>query len=315
MSGATNLTMGPRGYNVRENHSPIDEHASFVRPVPVAEIAPAFSKSWRQGLRLEAVANLAHELRTPIQVLLGYVDILRDDYAGEFSKEPRTLLDRMNANVHDLAQTIDNLMHFVLAEVNAEAMTDEDVTPGSLIAEITPVLEAANQHKNLKLEFDFAAAPDLFCIPRRPLKSILLNLAVNAIKFTDTGSVTVALRPLRDGILGNAIEVEVSDTGPGLAPAMLDHAIEPFAQLSNSSARRYRGLGLGLAVVQRSVKALGGKLELRPKEAAGANFVVTIPVRLYENSAQTARSTTNRRKPSIIPTAIPSVARKPTSLR
>ena len=65
----------------------------------------------------------------------------------------------MNANVHDLAQTIDNLMHFVLSEVNAEAMVDEDITPGSLIAEITPVLEAFNQHKHLKLEFDFAENP------------------------------------------------------------------------------------------------------------------------------------------------------------
>jgi two-component system, sensor histidine kinase and response regulator len=241
---------------VRDNHSPIDEPASAVPQATVSDpIAPASPNSWRQGLRLEAVANLAHELRTPVQVLLGYVDILRDDYGDQLSTEPRALLDRMNANAHDLAQTIDNLMHFVLSEVMAEVMIDEDVTPGSLIAEITPVLEAANQHKHLKVEFDFAAAPELFCVPRRPLKSILLNLAVNAIKFTDSGSVTVALRPQSDGVLGNAIEVEVSDTGPGLSAAALAHAVEPFAQLSNSSARRYRGLGLGLAVVQRSVQA------------------------------------------------------------
>jgi signal transduction histidine kinase len=94
------------------------------------------------------VANLAHELRTPVQVLLGYVDILRDDHAPEFSTETHALLDRMNANIHDLAQTVDNLMHFVLSEVNAEAMIDEDVTPASLVAEIAPVLEAANQQKS-----------------------------------------------------------------------------------------------------------------------------------------------------------------------
>lgn len=301
---------------MEDNHSPIDEHASGVRRAAATESrTPTSPDSWRQGLRLEAVANLAHELRTPVQVLLGYVDILRDDYGDQFSTEPRALLDRMNANVHDLAQTIDNLMHFVLSEVNAEAMTDEDITPGSLIAEITPVLEAANQHKHLKLEFDFAAAPELFRVTRRPLKSILLNLAVNAIKFTDSGSVTVALRPLRDGVFGNAIEVEVSDTGPGLSPAMLDRAAEPFVQLSNSSARRYRGLGLGLAVVQRSVKALGGKLELRSQNGAGSNFLVTIPVRLRENSTHAARTAMNRRKAPMIPTAPPAIARKPTTLR
>jgi signal transduction histidine kinase len=277
---------------------------------------PLSPDSWRQGMRLEAVANLAHELRTPVQVLLGYVDILREDHSEQFSAEPRALLDRMNANVHDLAQTIDNLMHFVLSEINAETITDEDITPGSLIAEITPVLEAANQHKNLKLKFDFTGTPDLFRVARRPLKSILLNLAVNAIKFTDTGSVTVVLRSVRDRLRGSAIEVEVSDTGPGLDPAMLNRATEPFAQLSNGSARRYRGLGLGLAIVQRGVKALGGKLELRSHEGTGSTFLVTIPIRLQESSAGIARTAINRRrKPPNLPTVPATNPRKPTGLR
>ena len=272
--------------------------------------------SWRQGVRLEAVANLAHELRTPIQVLLGYVDILREDHGAEFSSEPSVLLDRINANVHDLAQTIDNLMHFVLSEVNAESITDEDITPGSLLAEIAPVLEAANQHKHLELKIDFTGAPDLFRVARRPLKSILLNLAVNAIKFTDTGTVTVATRRSRDRMLGSAIEIEISDTGPGLDPAMLDHAAEPFAQLSNSSARRYRGLGLGLAVVQRGVKALGGKLILRSHEGPGSTFLVTIPTRMQESSARIAQVTVSRRgKPSLNPTVPAPDPRKPTGLR
>jgi signal transduction histidine kinase len=301
---------------VGDNHSPIDEHASVVRyPAATDSLASANPLSWHQGIRLEAVANLAHELRTPVQVLLGYIDILREDYGEQFSSEPRALLDRMNANVHDLAQTIDNLMHFVLSEVNAEAMVDEDITPGSLIAEITPVLEAFNQHKHLKLEFDFAETPDLFRIARRALKSILLNLAINAIKFTDSGSVTIAIHSLRDRLLGSAIQIEVSDTGPGLDPTMLDHATEPFAQLSNSSARRYRGLGLGLAVVQRGVKALGGKLELRSHDGTGSTFLVTIPVRLPGDAARMARAAMNRRRPSIIPGAPSTDPRKPTGLR
>ena len=155
----------------------------------------------------------------------------------------------------------------------------------------------------------------MFCVPRRPLKAILLNLAVNAIKFTDSGSVTVALRPLNDRVLGNSIQVEISDTGPGLSPATLDHAVEPFAQLSNSSARRYRGLGLGLAVVQRSVEALGGKLELRPRASGGSNFLVTIPVRAGENSAHFVRAGKSRKMSSIIPGLPSAIDRKTTTLR
>jgi signal transduction histidine kinase len=299
---------------VGDNPSSIDEHTSLIPAA--AEISPAaVVDSWRQGLRLEAVANLAHELRTPVQVLLGYVDMLRDDHESEFSSETHAVLERMNANVHDLAQTVDNLMHFVLTEINAEAMTDEDVTPASLIAEITPVLEAANQQKQLKLELDFAGAPDLFCVPRRPLKAILLNLAVNAIKFTESGSVTVALRHRHHSATANAIEVEVSDTGPGLNPGVLTQAKEPFAQLSNTSARRFRGLGLGLAVVQRSVDALGGRIELRARADHGSNFLVTIPIRMHDNAIRAARTAMARRAAPMIPPAVPATPRKPTTLR
>jgi signal transduction histidine kinase len=196
-------------------------------------------------------------------------------------------------------------------------MIDEDITPASLVAEITPVIEAANQQKHLKLELDFAAAPDLFCVPRRALKAILLNLAVNAIKFTESGSVSVALRRHFGDATpdANAVEIEVSDTGPGLSPGVLSQAQEPFAQLSNTSARRFRGLGLGLAVVQRSVDALGGKIELREHADHGSNFLVTIPVRLRDSSTRTARAAMARRAHPLIPPATPPTSRKPTTLR
>jgi len=105
---------------VGDNPSSIDEHASLIPPPAAAKSLPSTPDAWRQGLRLETVANLAHELRTPVQVLLGYIDILRDDHAPEFLPETRAVLDRMNANVHDLAQTVDNLMHFALSEVYDE---------------------------------------------------------------------------------------------------------------------------------------------------------------------------------------------------
>jgi signal transduction histidine kinase len=272
---------------MEDNPSSIDEPASSSTPRPVkpAVGAAASIVSWRQGLSFGAVANLAHELRTSVQVLLGYGDILRNDH-GPVSTETHALLDRMDANVHDLAQTLDNLMHFVMREVNAGAMIDEDVTPGSLVAEITPVLEAANQKKQLKLELDFAAAPDLFRIPVRPLKAILLNLALNAIKFTDWGLVTIVLRRHDGAAAAPAIEVEVTDTGPGLSPEALSEAKEPFAQLSDSSTRRYRGLGLGLAVVQQSIDALGGQMVLRSHVGSGSKFLVTIPIRVRENSVR-----------------------------
>ena len=103
----------------------------------------------------------------------------------------------------------------------------------------------------------------------------MLNLAVNAIKFASEGAVTIT-------ISGSAQEppqlvIEVRDTGAGMSDNALSSAFEPLTQLSGSSVRRYRGLGLGLTVVQRNVKALGGQLEVESEVGVGSCFKVTIP--------------------------------------
>lgn len=254
---------------------------------------------WSQGIKFEVLANLAHELRTPIQVLIGFIDILRDDWAAELSAQPLEILERMNANIHDLAQTVDNMMDLVLADANAGPLVNEDIMLSSLMADITPILEAANQRKQLELHFEMDDAPATIHAPRRGLRSILLNLALNAIKFTESGRVTVTLRRSRSQEKNEALEIEITDTGPGIDPAMLERASRPFAQLSNSSARRYRGLGLGLAVVQRNVRTLGGRLELRPAAAGnGSDFVVEIPAQV-----RAASGAVGQRRPVVPPPA------------
>jgi len=227
----------------------------------------------------EALGNLAHELRTPIQVLIGYLDILRDELNDELGPRARDVIERMQGNVHDLAQTIDNLIEFVLTEAHAQSNLDENFSIGSLIGDVQPVIEAANLKEHLTLRFDLSDAPSAIRAPRRPLRSIILNLALNAIKFTERGSVTVAIREATTAGRSGAIEIDVTDSGPGLSQEMLEEARKPFVQLSGSNARTHRGLGLGLAMVQRYVTALGGALELRSEDQPGAKFVVRIPVR------------------------------------
>jgi signal transduction histidine kinase len=76
-------------------------------------------------MRVEVLANLAHELRSPLQVLVGYLDILRDEWAEKFDSEPRAMLERMNSNLHDLSQTVDNIMDFVMSEAGADGRIEE----------------------------------------------------------------------------------------------------------------------------------------------------------------------------------------------
>jgi len=233
---------------------------------------------WDQGVHMETLANLAHELRSPVQAILGYLDILRDELSEEVGDRHRRIVERLNANAHDLAQTVENVMDFSVADAMAEATEEEDIRLHDLIGDLAPALEAANDSKGLQIRFDLESAPRVLRSRRRPIKSILLNLAVNAIKFTDRGSVTIAIRLAPPSELGAAIELEVRDTGPGIEADKLAQAFKPCAQLSHSSIRSHRGMGLGLAVVQRNVEALGAKIMVKTAPKQGSAFVVTVPI-------------------------------------
>ncbi len=235
-------------------------------------------------MRLEALANLAHELRTPVQVLLGYLEVLRDDLGQELGDKTREIIERMNANVHDLAQTVENLMQFATAAANAQTRTEEVFHVSELIDELTPALEAANRGKGLDIEIVTASAPETIGCPRKPLRVILANLASNAVKFTVSGKVTISVTEGRAPNGAEAVVLEVADTGPGIAPDEIERAFESLSQLSNSSARRHRGLGLGLSVVHQNVGALGGTIEVQTAPGQGASFRATVPCRILRRA-------------------------------
>ncbi len=235
------------------------------------------SEPWTERLRLAALANLAHELRTPIQVLLGYLDTLKDQLPSTLPARSRKMLERMNANACELARIVENIMEFALDDAQAEANGDTEVPTLDLLDEVMPLIESANQEKGLDLQFDFDDAPAVIYARHRQLRLVLANLAVNAVRFTTAGSVTISIR--RAGKPdGPEVAFEVSDTGPGFGPELRDELFEPFAQLSSSNSRRYRGLGLGLTVVKRCVAALNGKLEVHSVLGQGSRFVVVFPV-------------------------------------
>jgi signal transduction histidine kinase len=164
-----------------------------------------------------------------------------------------------------------------MSEAGATGRAEEDVSISSLVNDLAPAIEAAKGNKELTLNIDLEHAPQTIHASRRPLRSILSNLVLNAIKFTERGSVTVRISSSRAGGTEEGVVLEVADTGLGMSPALIKQAAEPFAQLSQSSARKYRGLGLGLAVVHRNVSALGARLEVSSTPGRGSRFVVRIP--------------------------------------
>lgn len=234
---------------------------------------------WARGTRLETLANLAHELRTPMQALFGYLDILREEWAAPSASEPQRILGRIQCNAYELAHTIENLLEFAAAEAGGLALVEEDFSLADLIGEIEPILEAANAGKRLRLTFELPPSGLMIRSVRRLIRSIVLNLALNAIKFTAAGSVVVAVREVDSGGRTSWLELTVRDRATGVDPALMSRAFEPFVQLSGSSTRPSRGLGLGLALVRRNVEALGGTLAVESRVGGGLSFVLQVPNR------------------------------------
>jgi signal transduction histidine kinase len=258
-------------------HPDIEAETDCQQPVTLSPPEASAKAGWSGGVHLESLANFAHELRTPVQVLLGYLDILCGEWIGAAATltelANRTIIERMNANVHELAQTVENVLDFALEYATVETAPEEEIELAEFFAELDEVLKASTRNGNLTVRFDLDRAPRKIITRRRALRSIVLNLASNAIKFTNVGEVVIsASRHDPQNLL-----VEVRDTGVGINGDLLSSAFEPLVQLSQSSSRRHRGLGLGLAVVQRNVKALGGRVWVESAPGAGSCFKVAIP--------------------------------------
>lgn len=219
-----------------------------------------------------------------MQVLLGYLDILREEKAGPRGSRSSDLIDheiveRMNSKVHELAQTVENVMDFANANAQAESVSEEAIELAQFFAELDPILKGANQFKNLSIRINLEGVHHVVRIRRHALRAIVINLALNAIKFTEAGEVSIRVRTsLLEN--GGKLEIEVRDTGLGMSRELLSHAFDPLVQLSHSSGRQYSGLGLGLAVVQRNLAALGGTLQVESTPNIGSCFAVSVPCTL-----------------------------------
>jgi signal transduction histidine kinase len=267
----------PQGDSFDTHSQSLQPHSRQPALAPSDISSPGLG--WANDAHLESFANLAHELRTPVQVLFGYLDILRGERpavgtADGSSHSARKIIDRMNANVHELAQTVENVLDYALAFSDMRASIEEAIDIPEFFAEVEEVLGASMCNPALTLRINLDESVKKVVIRRRALRSIVLNLANNAIKFTAAGKVTITVGP---GRLPPALCIEVQDTGQGISSELMSAAFEPLVQLSNSSGRRYRGLGLGLALVDRNVKSLGGRLQVESEPGVGSCFRVTLP--------------------------------------
>jgi signal transduction histidine kinase len=222
----------------------------------------------------EFLGTVSHELRTPINAILGYSELLHDGLVGPLTEEQTTMLHRVMVSTRHLHQLIDDMLFFVQLEAAQTPVRRESFSLAELVREVAASLPERYHRSEAVLRVDVEQGAETIRCDRTLLKRVLFHLLANGFKFTPAGQVMLTARPW-DGVDG--VSISVRDTGVGMSEERLDDIFKVFQQLDMSSTRRFAGLGLGLALVQRCVRMLGGSVTVRSAVGQGSDFIVRLP--------------------------------------
>ncbi|HVN83522.1 MAG TPA: PAS domain-containing sensor histidine kinase [Candidatus Binatia bacterium] len=224
-------------------------------------------------LKSDFVATMSHELRTPLNVILGYHDLLQEQAFGSLGKEQAAVLQRMRQSATELLELINATLDVSRLDSGRVTVEPEHVAIAELITQVD--LETQEMQNKPGVRVEWQVSPELPRLHSDPakLKIILKNLLNNALKFTERGSVVVGATA-HDG----GVELQVADTGVGIAPEALPIIFEPFRQIGDSPTRQHGGVGLGLYIVRRLVDMIGAKLTVDSEPGHGTTFRVWVPI-------------------------------------
>jgi NO-binding membrane sensor protein with MHYT domain/nitrogen-specific signal transduction histidine kinase len=233
-----------------------------------AELRAALVEAEQANLaKSHFLARMSHELRTPLNSVIGFANLLQKHAAENLRPQERNYVERIGANGRHLLSLINNILD--LAKVEAGHMTVDitDVDPGPLVADVVAQLEGALRDRPVKLVADLPAQLGHIPTDEGKLRQILVNLIGNAIKFTESGSVTV--RVIANSSTHRPERIDVIDTGIGIPADRINAIFSPFEQADTSTTRMYGGTGLGLAITRSFCGLLGAELTVTKREGAG----------------------------------------------
>ncbi|WP_149498119.1 ATP-binding protein [Roseiconus lacunae] len=229
----------------------------------------------------EFLARMSHEIRTPMNAILGYTDVLRRGF--DTSNEDRQdYLNTIHGSGEHLLALINDILDLSKVESGQMELESGPCSPLRIIKDVVALLRSKADEKGIALEFrGEGKLPKEIQGDSVRLRQAIMNLAGNAIKFTDEGSVQVvarALDPKRSPHQQWSLAIDVIDTGIGISPEAQAKVFEPFQQADTSITRRFGGTGLGLAISKQLAEAMGGHISLASEVGKGTTFTIEIPL-------------------------------------
>lgn len=254
----------------RDTAERLRESVEQLRPL-VEELAAARDAALESSrLKSAFLANMTHEIHTPLNIILGYADLMAERLR-ELGDEQRAqeFADPVRRSGSRLLETINAILEISKMEAGAYKLAPHDINLAELVARLLAEFKVLAAHKELELSARIDASDAVVHCDENCLSNALTNLLQNAIKFTERGRVWV--RVYRDSA-GPCLDV--GDSGVGIDPAYLPHVFEPFSQENSGLTRKFEGVGLGLALVKRYLELSGAQIIVASEKGAGSIFTI-----------------------------------------
>jgi signal transduction histidine kinase len=226
-------------------------------------------------LKAEFVSVASHELKTPINVIMGYLKLLEENLYGPLNERQNEIIAVMQTQADSMARLVQHLLDVSRFEAGAARLEPRPMNLRGFLRQLEATYGVLAMQRKLTFAITASdALPEVVTWDADRIEEVLGNLLSNAFKFTEAGGRV----DLVVTALGETVHVEVRDTGVGIAPAQLPHIFDKFFQADNQQRTSARGTGLGLAIAKEIVEAHGGSIAAESTVGAGTKFSIMLPV-------------------------------------
>jgi signal transduction histidine kinase len=220
------------------------------------------------------LASMSHELRTPLNSIIGFTGIMLMGLPGDLNDEQKKQLTIVKNSADHLLSLINDVLDISKIEAGRIEFSLKEFKLQDTVREVIETISSSAAEKGLELVMDVPEDITLLS-DRRRVKQILINIAGNAVKFTDKGSIRIEAKTKGS----QELEIKIADTGIGIKEEDMGRLFQPFQQIDTALTKKFDGTGLGLHISQKLAAIMGGHISVKSEYGKGSEFSIVLPLR------------------------------------